>query len=68
MGKPKVYTATTEQVWAIHDAVPDHPRVAVLLGAIAGFGAEVSGLRVSDVDFIRGGCPQAAVAGQSAQD
>jgi hypothetical protein len=23
MGKPKVYVATTEQVWAIHDAVPD---------------------------------------------
>lgn len=55
MGKPKVYLATTEQVWAIHDAVPDHLRVAVLLGAFAGLRvAEVSGLRVSDVDFIRG--------------
>jgi integrase len=47
MGKAKVYVATTEQVWAIHDAVPDHLRVAVLLGAFAG-------LRVADVDFIRG--------------
>jgi integrase len=55
MGKAKVYVATTEQVWAIHDAMPDHLRVAVLLGAFAGLRvAEVSGLRVSDVDFIRG--------------
>jgi hypothetical protein len=55
MGKPKVYASTTEQVWAIHDAVPDHLRVAVLLGAFAGLRvAEVSALRVSDVDFARG--------------
>jgi integrase len=55
MGRPKLYVATTEQVWAIHDAVPDHLRVAVLLGAFAGLRvAEVSGLAVSDVDFIRG--------------
>ena len=55
MGKPKLYLATTEQVWAIHDAMPDHLRVAVLLGAFAGLRiAEVSGLRVSDVDFTRG--------------
>ena len=55
MGKAKVYVPTTEQVWAIHDAVPDHLRVAVLLGAFAGLRvAEVSGLRVVDVDFIRG--------------
>ena len=40
---------------AIHDAVPDHLRVAVLLGAFAGLRiAEVCGLRVTDVDFIRG--------------
>jgi integrase len=56
MGKAKVYVATTEQVWAVHDAVPDHLRVAVLLGAFAGLRvAEVAALRVSDVDFIRGG-------------
>lgn len=55
MGKAKVYVATTDQVWAIHDAMPDHLRVAVLLGAFAGLRvAEVSGLRVCDVDFIRG--------------
>jgi integrase len=54
MGKPKVYVATTEQVWAIHDEVPDHLKVAVLLGAFAGLRvAEVAGLRVDDVDFIR---------------
>jgi integrase len=58
MGKPKVYVATTEQVWAIHDAMPDHLRVAVLLGAFAGLRiAEVSALRVADVDFIRGVVP-----------
>ena len=55
MGKPKIYLATTEQIWAIHDAMPEHLRVAVLLGAFAGLRiAEVSGLRVSDVDFTRG--------------
>jgi integrase len=55
MGKPKLYVAATEQVWAIHDAMPDHLRVAVLLGAFVGLRvAEVSGLRVSDVEFIRG--------------
>lgn len=55
MGKPKVYVATTEQVWAIHDAVPDHLKVAVLLGAFAGLRvSEVAGLKVTDVDFIRG--------------
>ena len=35
--------------------MPEHLRVAVLLGAFAGLRiAEVSGLRVSDVDFTRG--------------
>ena len=64
MGKQKVYVATTEQVWAIHDAMPDHLRVAVLLGAFAGLRvAEVSGLRRRDVDFTRGVVhPGAAVA------
>lgn len=55
MGKQKPYVATTAQVWALHDAMPDHLRVAVLLGAFVGLRvAEVSALRVSDVDFIRG--------------
>lgn len=55
-GKAKLYVATTEQVWAIHDAVPDHLRAAVLLGAFAGLRiSEVAGgLRVADVDFMRG--------------
>ena len=45
--------ATTEQVWAIRDAMPEHLRVAVLFGAFAGLRlAEVAGLRVADVDFI----------------
>jgi hypothetical protein len=39
MGKAKLYVATTEQVWAIQDAVPDHLRVAILLGAFAGLRA-----------------------------
>jgi integrase len=47
--------ATTEQVWAIYDAMPDHLRVAVLLGAFAGLRiSAVAGLRVADVDFMRG--------------
>jgi integrase len=55
MGKQKPYVATTEQVWALHDAMPDHLRVSVLLGAFAGLRvAECSGLRVADCDFIRG--------------
>ncbi|ORW86916.1 integrase [Mycobacterium sp. IEC1808] len=54
-GEKKPYVATTEQVWQIYDAMPDNLKVAVLLGAFAGLRvAEVSGLRVSDVDFIRG--------------
>ena len=55
MGKQKPYVATTAQVWALHDAMPDHLRAAVLLGAFVGLRvSEVSALRVSDVDFIRG--------------
>ena len=43
--------ATTEQVWALHDAMPEHLRSAVLLGAFAGLRvSEVSGLRLVDVD------------------
>ncbi|MFI2473473.1 tyrosine-type recombinase/integrase [Nocardia xishanensis] len=52
MGKQKVYCATTQQVWALYDAMPEHIRIAILLGAFAGLRvSEVSGLRVSDVDF-----------------
>jgi integrase len=55
MAKQKPYLATTAQIWALYEAVPDHLRVAVLLGAFAGLRVgEAVGLRVADVDFIRG--------------
>ncbi len=54
-GKQRAYVATTEQVWALHDVMPEHLRAAILLGAFAGLRlAESCGLRVSDVDFMRG--------------
>jgi integrase len=55
MGKPKVYVATTEQVWELHDVMPEHLQAAILLGAFAGLRvSEACGLRVDDVDFTRG--------------
>lgn len=49
------YVATTGQVWALHDVMPEHLRPAVLLGAFAGLRvSEVSALRVTDVDWLRG--------------
>lgn len=55
MGAQRPYVATTEQVWALHDAMPGHLRAAVLLSAFAGLRlAEVCGLRIEDVDFMRG--------------
>lgn len=55
MGKQRPYVASTEQVWALQDAMPEHLQISILLGALAGLRcAEVCGLRVSDVDFIRG--------------
>ena len=54
-GKQRAYVATTAQVWALHDAMPEHLRPAVLLGAFVGLRtAEACGLRVADVDFMRG--------------
>lgn len=54
-GKQRPYVATTAQVWALHDALPEHFRPVVLLGAFAGLRvAEIAALRVSDVDFMRG--------------
>lgn len=54
-GTQRAYVATTEQIWALHDAMPEHLQVAILLGAFAGLRlAETCGLRVSDVDFLRG--------------
>jgi integrase len=52
--KPKLYVLSTEQVWALHDVMPDRLKVAVLLGAFAGLRvSEACGLRVSDIDFLR---------------
>lgn len=49
------FVATTQQVWALHDALPEHLRGIVLLGAFAGLRRnEIVALRVSDVDFMRG--------------
>ncbi len=54
-GEQKLYCCTTEQVWALYDAMPDRYKVAVLLGAFAGLRvAEVAGLRVTDVNFMTG--------------
>jgi len=53
--KQRPHVATTEQVWALYDAMPEHLRVAVLLGAFVGLRvSEAAGLRVTDVDFMRG--------------
>lgn len=54
-GAQRPYVASTAQVWALYDEVPEHLRVAVLLGAFVGLRtAEACGLRLSDVDFMRG--------------
>ncbi|MGW6624044.1 tyrosine-type recombinase/integrase [Nocardia sp. NPDC055002] len=54
-GQQKVYVATSEQIWAVHDAMPPHLRVAVLLGSFVGLRvSEAAGLLVSDVDFESG--------------
>lgn len=55
MGEQRAYVATTQQVWALYDAFPERQRVAVLLAAMVGLrNAELGGLRVADVDFLRG--------------
>ncbi len=42
-------------MWALHDVMPAHLRPAILLGAFVGLRvAEACGLRVADVDFMRG--------------
>ncbi len=54
-GEQRPYVATTEQVWWLYDAMPERWRTAVLLGAFAGLRtSESCGLRVADVDFMRG--------------
>lgn len=55
VAKQRPYVATTVQVWALHDAMPDGMRPGVLLGAFAGLRvAEIVALRTGDVDFMRG--------------
>jgi integrase len=55
MGRQRPYVATTEQIWALHDAMEPRYRAGLLLAAFAGLRlAEVCGLRVADVDFMRG--------------
>lgn len=55
VAKQRPYVATTAQVWALHDAMPDGMRPGILLGAFAGLRvAEIVALRTQDVDFMRG--------------
>lgn len=60
-GKQRPFVATTEQVWALYDELDTHLAHAVLLGAFVGLRtAEVCGLQVAHVDFLRGiVCPEA---------
>lgn len=54
-GKQRPYVASTEQVWALYDAMPDGMKNVILLGAFAGLRVgEISALRVEDVDPLRG--------------
>lgn len=54
-GTQRPYVASTEQMWALYDAMPERLRAAVLLGAFAGLRlAEACGQRTEDVDFMRG--------------
>lgn len=54
-GAQRPYVATTQQMWALHDAMPEHLRSAILLGAFVGLRTgETSALRISDLDFMRG--------------
>ncbi|WP_243893393.1 tyrosine-type recombinase/integrase [Leucobacter tardus] len=55
MPDQRPYVATTQQIWAIYYALPEHLRGIVLLGAFAGLRrSELVALRVQDVDFMRG--------------
>lgn len=55
MGRQRPYVATTEQVWALFDAMPENLRAAVLLGAYAGLRvAEAAALRREHVNWSAG--------------
>ena len=52
MGRQRPYVATTAQVWALYDGMPERNRGAVLLGAFAGLRvAEAAALRREHVDW-----------------
>lgn len=54
-GSQRPYVATTEQVCALNDAMPENLRPAILLGAFAGLRtSETYALRIAEVDFMRG--------------
>lgn len=54
-GKQKPYVASTEQLWALYDAMPDNIKPAVLVGAFMGARlAEAGGLMIADLDLMRG--------------
>lgn len=54
-GGQRPYVATTAQVWALHDAMPEYLRIVVVLGAFAGLRvSEIAGLRDADVDWDAG--------------
>jgi integrase len=55
MGKQRPYVATTEQIWALHDAIEPRYRAGLRLAAFAGLRlGEVCGLKIGDIDFMRG--------------
>ncbi len=54
-GRQRIFVASTEQVWAMYDAMPAHLRVVILLGGFLGMRvAEVCAARIEDLDLIRG--------------
>jgi site-specific recombinase XerC len=54
-GQVERFCPTTEQIWQLYDGMPEHLRVAVLLGAFAGLRvSEAVALRIEDVDFMQG--------------
>lgn len=49
--KRPIVLATADQIWALHDAMPEHLRATVLLGAFSGLRAgEICGLRPGDIE------------------
>jgi integrase len=51
----RAYVATTDQVWALYDALPHGYKNMLLLGAFAGLRVgEMSALEVDDIDWVHG--------------